>query len=490
MARAPEQTPDSTAAGPAQAPAPRWAPAWVWALVLLPLALFAYAAWSARWVRPGGDDWCFIPVVRDHGLPGMVDKFYLVDNGRVVNAVLVWAYARFDVAGQQWFAPITAVVILGLLWAAVAAALSALRTRAPRGVAFLVAAMVTALFLFASANTYHTFYWPAASVTHTLPPVFACAAAVPALRARSRPGKAFALLVLFVVCGLDALLSEETSVVTLVVLGAALLISGIVFPAAHRRFGRWCCVTGIAGVVTGTLILYTSPGATHRRETHASSEMLTPDSLMGSLRVFAHVVITSVTNWQYAGALAVGLLLGLLARGPWATRALGRADALIVATGVVVLLVAGYACTVIAYPVFGHGVLGRPRLWNDYLLPYVLFLVLLGALAARAWRSRASATRPVTAVAAAVCVLVCGSLALSLTSLETDMAARAHAWDRQDRAMRAQAAAGVRVLPYKRLVIRHMTEPFGHGPRVQTWPANCVADYYRVDRIYLAGSGP
>ncbi|MFE2992623.1 hypothetical protein [Streptomyces sp. NPDC059262] len=61
---------------------------------------------------------------------------------------------------------------------------------------------------------------------------------------------------------------------------------------------------------------------------HASS-MLTPDSLMGSLHVFAHIVVTCVTTWQYVGALAVGIVLGLLARGPLSARAPGKNEALL-----------------------------------------------------------------------------------------------------------------------------------------------------------------
>lgn len=128
-------------------------------LSLLPLAVFAFAAWNARLVRPGGDDWCFLPVVDDGGLAAMVGKFYLQDNGRIVNAVLVWAYARFGEPGQQWFAPVSGVLVLALLWAFAGAVLNAVRVRVPRGVPLLVASMVTALFLFGSPNTYKTFYW-------------------------------------------------------------------------------------------------------------------------------------------------------------------------------------------------------------------------------------------------------------------------------------------------------------------------------------------
>lgn len=94
-----EGTPD-----PAGHPADRpWTALWVTALALPPLALLAAASWFGRWVRPGADDWCFLPAVRDDGVTGLVGKFYLDDNGRVANALLVGAYAKFQVAGHQWY---------------------------------------------------------------------------------------------------------------------------------------------------------------------------------------------------------------------------------------------------------------------------------------------------------------------------------------------------------------------------------------------------
>ncbi|OEV21483.1 hypothetical protein AN221_06330, partial [Streptomyces nanshensis] len=148
---------------------------WVTALALPPLALLAAASWFGRWVRPSADDWCFLPAVRDDGITGLVGKFYFDDNGRVANAFLVGAYAKFQVAGHQWYPAVSGVLILAVLWAVAVLALRRGGITVPRGLPLLLAAMVTALFLFVTPNTYKTFYWPAASVSHTLPPVLACA---------------------------------------------------------------------------------------------------------------------------------------------------------------------------------------------------------------------------------------------------------------------------------------------------------------------------
>ncbi|MFA3842869.1 DUF6056 family protein [Streptomyces aureus] len=416
-------------------------------------------------------------------------KFYFKDNGRVVNAVLVWAYAQFGVTGQQWFGPVSGVLMLGVLWAFTATVLRAANMSVPRGLPLLIASMVTVLFLLGSPNTYKTFYWPAASVSHTLPPVLACAAAIPVLRATSRRGAAFALLAVFITGGVLGMLSEETSVVVLAVLCCALLLTSRLIQQGRRRHLRSCCAAGIVGVSLGTLILYTSPGSLHRRETKHANSMLDPHSLLASLRVFAYITFECLTTWQYLGAIAVGFLLGLLARHPLCRLSPGRNEALLAASSVCVLVVSGYLCTVITYPVFGNGVMGSTRLWNDYLLLYIFFLVFVGLLGARVWRGRARRNAPAVVIASVVCVLVCASLATSLGSLESDMAVRARSWDRQDHWMSARAAAGAQVLPYRRLPISKMTEPFAHDGRTK-WPAACVARYYGVKRITRAAELP
>ncbi|MFJ3275663.1 DUF6056 family protein [Streptomyces sp. NPDC086776] len=420
--------------------------------------------------------------MRDEGLSGMVGKFYLGDNGRVANAVLVWAYAKFGVAGHQWFALVSGGVMLGVLWAVTVSALRRAGLTAPRGLPLLVASMVTAVFLFATPNTYKTFYWPAASVSHTIAPVLACAAALPLLRARSRRGRRCALAAAFVAGLCIGTLSEETSVVVLVVLSAVLLV----IAGQRRGHARSWCVTGMAGTVTGTLVLYTSPGARIRRGRFGTDgvSFLAPDSLLGSLRGFGHILGTVLTTWAYLGAVAAGLLLGLLIRGAEGRRVVVSPVRLwrTACVAVLAFLLSGYLCTLVAYPVFGESVTTSTRIWNDYLLLYIAVLVGAGALLGLALGRRTRHTGAVQAAGAAVCVAVCLALAVPLWRLEADMRVRAVKWDQQDRWMRARVAAGDRVLPYTPVSVAGMVEPFRqHGRRV--WPALCVADYYHLERI-------
>ncbi|MFD7549609.1 DUF6056 family protein [Streptomyces sp. NPDC059816] len=469
----------------------RWKEHWATVCSLVPLGLLAAAMWFGRWVRPSGDDWCFLPVVRDGGLPGMVEKFYVRDNGRVANALLVWAYARFGVPGHQWFALVSGLVVVGVLWAVTAAAVRRAGVTVPRGVPLLVASMVTVLFLFASPNTYKTFYWPAASVSHTLAPVLASAAAIPLLRARSRGGKAVALGTALLTGVVIGTLSEETTVVVLVVLVGVLLLSRRIVPRPQRSYVRLWCLTGTAGTVIGTLVLVTSPGSRNRREGRDAglASMFAPESLTGAAKSFARILETLLTTWSYGGAIAAGVLLGVLAtRAGGGTAPLSRHLSLMGA-GVLAFLLAGYLCVLAVYPVFGPGTVTSTRVWNDFLFLYLVLLLGIGVLLGHRLRRRVRRPALVTVASTALCGLVCVMLALPLNQLEDTMRVRARNWDRQDHWLHTQAQRGAHELPYRPTSISKMTEPFGRGGR-RAWPSGCVARYYQLERITPAKRFP
>ncbi|MFF2895078.1 DUF6056 family protein [Streptomyces sp. NPDC057966] len=473
--------------GPGRPVTRRWGTARTAALTLFPLALLGAAFWIGRLVRPGADDWCFLPVVRDEGASGMVAKFYLHDNGRVANALLVVGYGAFGVPGQQWYALVSGVVVVGVLWALTLAALGRAGLTAPRGVPLLVAATAAVIFLLATPDTYKTFYWPASSVSHTVSPVLACAAVIPLLRARSGRGRALASAVALVAGVFIGTLSEETSVVACVVLCAVLLLGLRDVPGPGPVRTRVWCAAAFAGIVIGTAVLYFSPGAHARRERFGADagSMFGAEQLTAALRAFGEILATVLTTWQYAGALAVGVLLGLSVRGggQGPDRPLPRRPLLAVGVGVLAFLVSGYLCTVVTYPVFGTGVVTAARVWGDFLLVYVLLLTGIGVLLGRELRARRWRTRTATAVvAAAVSALTCVGLAVPLFRLGTEMQVRAERWDRQDRSLRDGAARGARVLPYTPVSVSRMLEPFGgHGRRV--WPAQCVAEYYHLEKV-------
>ncbi|MBM7440424.1 DUF6056 family protein [Streptomyces sp. HB132] len=470
---------------------PRLAATGMGLLPLLPLFLFGGASWFARWVRPSGDEWCFLPLVRDEGFVALVDQFYSTDNGRIANGVLVASYATYGVAGQQWYAAISSLVILALLWAWAMALLRCAQWQVPRGLPLFSAAMLLAVFCFSSVNTYKTFFWPASSVSHTFPPVLAAAATIPALLATSRRGRTAATASAFVLGTVMGTLSEETSVVALTLLALALLLGPRLFPAGRLTFVRTWCATAGAGILIGTTLLLTSPGSHNRRTRHHADSMFAPESLSASLRGYVHILYTLLTSWQYLGVVAVGVLIGVLVR-----RADGRVPQpdhrapLLLSFGAAALLLSGYVCTVIAYPAFGPSVATANRLWNDFLFLLLLLLAgvggLLGNVTARRYRLH---VKSVAAGAVLACVGLTVVLAFSLRALEPDMRERAEAWDTQDRLLRHQAAAGATVLPYTPLVVSKMSEPFGSRGK-RPWPASCVATYYRVEKVTDGGNVP
>lgn len=487
--------PDDSSGQPGRGRGGRWrlpSPVAAGALLLaaLPLALLAAAAWLGRHVRPSADEWCFLPVVRDQGIGGMIGKFYVTDNGRVGNGLLVGLYAQFPVAGHQWYAAVSTLVVVAVLWALVVLVLRRARQSAPRGLALLVAAMVTAVFLLATPNTYKTLYWPAGSVSHTVAPVLACAAALPALAAGGRRSRVAALAVVAAAGVFTGTLSEETSVVALVVLGGLLLLGRRLVTDRAWPFLRTWALTGAAGVAVGTAVLMTSPGSLRRRERFGAgtTSILAPDSLLASARGFARIAETVLTTWEYGGVLAAGFLLGLLVRpartgdGPAVLRPCRPLP--LACAGVLAVLVSGYLCTVVTYPVFGPRVATAARTWNDYLLLYVLVLAGLGALLGRSLRRRGARPWPVAAAAAAAVLYAEAAvgLAVPLHHLGQDMLVRAGQWDRQDASLRAAAARGAEVAPYTPTPVAGMLEPFRAGGRI-AWPARCVAEYYRLERI-------
>ncbi|MET7617953.1 DUF6056 family protein [Streptomyces sp. NPDC005408] len=470
-----------------------WRNAWPLALSLLPLGLLVMASWIGRYVRPSADEWCFLPSVRDHGISGLIGKFYFTDNGRVGNGVLVGLYAQFPVAGHQWFGLISGVLMLALLWALSVQLLCRAHLEVPRGLPLLVASMITAVFLFATPNTYKTFYWPAASVSHTVAPVLACAVAVPLLRARGRRSRTAALVIVFTAGVFMGTLSEEASVVALVVLSCVVLFAHRVFAVRVRAFARRWSLLGMAGVAIGTVVLVTSPGSRHRREHYGAdrASMLAPESLLNSLRGYGHILETILSTWQYAGAVAVGVLLGLLARARAGRPAvlLPCRPLLLATLGVAAFLVSGYLCTVITYPVFGADVVTTERTWNDYLLLYVMLLVGVGAFIGRSLRLRTRHRGATVTAAAMVCAATVLGLVGPLNGLGDAMQVRAERWDRQDRYLREQAVDGAKVAPYTPNSVARMLEPFSNQGR-RKWPAQCVADYYHLDKVTYSTQGP
>ncbi|GGO97396.1 hypothetical protein GCM10012280_59120 [Wenjunlia tyrosinilytica] len=455
----------------------------------LALGMLTVASWAGLDVRPSGDDWCFLPKVRDHGIGRLVHDFYFAENGRIANAVAVGLYSRAGLLGHRLFPVVTAVGTVAVLFALVSALWRALGLSAPAAVRLAAAATASALFLLAQPNPYQTLLWPASSVSHTVPPVLALAAVAFAVGARRPRYRWCAAAVAFLTGVCLGTLSEETSVVALVSLGAFLPAHRRMLAEGARRYAAVCAGLGVAGLATGLAVLATSPGARARRaRLGVHSSAFSPGEQAAAVRDWLRIMVTLASTWQYLAAVAVGLLLGVVTQA--APRVRVR-PLLALPAGVFAL--AALAATLVVRPAFGKWTSLSSRTWNDYLLLLVVVLVGYGALlgmAARRWQRPPTGVTTVraavfSAVVAAWCV---AGLAPPTFRMAADTAARAARWDRQDARLEAAAARGVRAPTYVPQPIGGLREPFSL-PRNRDWAATCVARYYRVPSVSPSDAG-
>jgi hypothetical protein len=382
--------------------------------------LLAVAGWAGRHVRPSADDWCFLPKVRDHGVGRLVHDFYFHDNGRIANALAVGLYSRPGVAGHQVFPAVAAVAAVAVLWALAAWGCRALGVRVPGGVRPAVAGTVAALVLLAAHNPYQTFYWPAASVSHTMPPVLALGAVACALGARTTGRRVAAGGVALLTGLVLGTLSEETTVVALVALGAFLLVHRRVTGPASRRFAAVCAGCGALGLLAGLAVLATSPGSRSRRKRLGVDGSLSLREGAAAVHDWLRIMLHVATDWPYVAAVGVGALLGVVAvpvgrrpvavgrggvagvagvaglagRGPGAVARdeplvgaapPGRRPVPVVrwfltALPALTFAAASLAATLVVRPAFGSWTSRSTRTWNDWLPLLVVLLVWYGAL--------------------------------------------------------------------------------------------------------------
>lgn len=114
-----------------------WAALLPFLAAALPLGLLASAAWLGRHVRPSADEWCFLPVVREDGISGLIGKFWFTDNGRLGNGLLVGLYAQFPIAGHQWYGAVSGLVTVVVIRTLVARVLrrTGQQVRSPASIA-------------------------------------------------------------------------------------------------------------------------------------------------------------------------------------------------------------------------------------------------------------------------------------------------------------------------------------------------------------------
>lgn len=474
-------------------------------LVAVSGALVAVGCFLGLYVRPTSDDWCAAWKARDLGVFGITSDFYMTQNGRVANAFLSGIVYGDGLIGTKILPTVIAVTFtlgLVLLGSQFVRFLGA----KPRLLLLTAAALVLqALVYFAGTRDYQALLWAPATISHTVPSIIGVWALLLGIHTVRRPGgplRTAGFVATFLIAVALGTLSEPFTLVTgLLGAGAGLLAVPRFGLARTWRPFTWCAAWCI-GLLSGLILLYTSPGARWRRAQDPSKEsLLSAKGLRATLHDWLQMWDSVTGQWAYLAAAAVGLLIGLaialrtpapskpeeLRTVPRPTRtALWLLPVAVVALGsfaVAAGLRSGYGPTGWTYA----------RTWTNYLVPMLLALCAYGALFGRragrllAGRQTTTGHLPVT-----VAVIAAGTLALAsmaalvpdLQQLTTTTVSRSVAWDAQNARIQKEARQGATDVGYKPLYIGSLAEPFYTKNYPQDWASACVSKWYGVDRIH------
>ncbi|MFB6838890.1 hypothetical protein [Streptomyces sp. NPDC056361] len=475
-------------------------------------ALLAVGAFLGLYVRPTSDDWCALWKTRDMGVLGITADFYGTQNGRVTNAFLTGLIYTGDMRGPKLLPAVLVVALGGGLFFLGRAALRALGLpRPPAAPLVAAAALLSALLFFAGTRTYQVLLWAPATISHTLPSViglWAVLAAVRAAHGAPRWARGAAVGSALVTGAALGMLSEPfTLVAGLLAATTGVLCLPRLGWTQDRYVSTWCAAACL-GLATGLALLYTSPGARWRREQHPQ-EPLSMAQIGETFHDWWRVWQTIGGQGAYAGAVAVGVLLGLalVAVRPERDRTGGRdrpaglppRRLLRVVVLLPVPLVALASLAVVHGLRSGYGDTGWTygRTWTSFLFPLLLALCAYGT-----WGGHLLGRRLLTPVprpaARAAALVATGAVALGgaaalvqpVYDLTTATVVRSVAWDRQNARIRAEAAAGARDVAYRPLLIGGLSEPLFASSYERDWAARCTATYYGVDRIHRPPDTP
>ncbi|MEU6312640.1 DUF6056 family protein [Streptomyces sp. NPDC047014] len=476
------------------------------ALVAAAGGLLAVGCFLGLYLRPTSDDWCAGFKARDLGVLGITADFYTTQNGRVTNAFLSGIVYGDGLTGVKL---LPAALVLTLTAGLVLLGRECVRLLGGRPLLLLLTAaalVLQALLYFGGTRTYQVLLWAPATISHTVPAVigvWALLAGVWTVRQPRAPartaGFAAALLTGFAL----GTLSEPFALVSgLLAAGAGLLALPRIGLARDRRPFTWCLLY-CAGLLTGLIVLYTSPGARWRRaQQPETASPLSAAELEATFQDWLRMWDTVTGQWAYLGAAAVGVLLGLAlgraryghaVRKPARGRTVPRpALAALLLLPVPVLLLGSFAVMVGLRSGYGPTGWTYARTWTSHLVLMELALCGYGMLLG-VWLGRYAAARPhpgralLTGAAVATGCLTLASVAVlvpAVRDLTTATVTRAAAWDAQNARIRAETARGATDVGYRPLPIGSLAEPFYTRDYDRDWVAACVSRWYGVDRIH------
>ena len=484
---------------------------WLWALLMLPpvivaVHLLALGAFASPAVRLAADDWCAAARVREYGSLGFIDLYYFKVNGRLayhVGQVLVFA----DGLRGARVLPFVLIVTLTVgIFTVLYLALRHLQWRWAAAAAGLLAVVVSALTFFAGNVVYQILFWPAATVTHTLPVILGIWNVIILMVAARSPRRwvrvtavVLALLMGFAIGSLG----EAFFVVSGVYAGTALLLALLAWRDRRARFPITWLAVWLLGMLAGFAVLYFSPG--QRLRTRIAYKHEQPSLL--SVRGLSEAVHGWLNSWEmilsqpaYYAAIVAGLLVGLLASSPALRRTslpfaggswtLPR-KLLVVVLPAVLVVIASFGVIAGLRHGYGPGGWEYQRAWTSFLIPAIVTAALYGAAAGywlgrrvNAWQRNVAvpAMAALLGVSALFSTVSLGSIVPRNTALVHEMTDRAKAWDKNTAAVERQIREGKRIVRFTPTPISKSTEPFRYTTSPD-WAGNCAAAYYGVDQL-------
>ncbi|MCJ0870627.1 DUF6056 family protein [Streptomyces sp. AP-93] len=484
-------------------------------LVAVSGAMVAVGCFLGLYVRPTSDDWCAAWKSRDMGVFGITSDFYMTQNGRVANAFLSGVIYGDGLIGTKILPTVIAVTFtLGLVL--LGSQFMRFLGARPRLLLLIAAALVLqALLYFAGTRSYQALLWAPATISHTIPSVIGVWALLLGIWTVRRPGgraRTAGFVATFLIAAALGTLSEPFTLVTgLLGAGAGLLAVPRFGLARTWRPFTWC-LTWCFGLLSGLVLLYTSPGARWRRAQNPSKEtLLSPEGLRATTHDWLLMWDSVTGQWAYLGAAAVGILIGLAVGLRSSSSASAPASASASASGqpeglrvvprmtrialwllpVAVVVLGSFAVAAGLRSGYGPTGWSYARTWTNYLVPMVLALCLYGALLGR-WAGRLLAGRTTTTRYVPVAVVAAGALVLasmaalvpSVQKLTTTTVTRSVAWDAQNARIQKEARRGATDVGYRPLHIGHLAEPFYTKNYQRDWVSACVSKWYGIDRIH------
>jgi len=507
----PKGTSDPTTVLSDQSPPRRRRRALLWAALMVPptavaVGLLDLGAFSGLFVRPAADDWCTVGKIHAYGYLGMVHNFYAVSNGRLANGAAGALVFADGLRGARLLPLALVAALFAGLFALLYIPMRRLKWQWPAAPAAFIAAVVSALILFAGNRVYQVAYWPAGSVTHTLPAILGIWCAVLAVVAsRSRAWVRVVALAVTSFTGFAiGTLSEPFFLVSGVYAVAALGVAAACWRDRRGRFFVAWLSSWIVGLLAGFTVLYTSPGLSRRTGVSVSSggesSLLSPSGLADVGRAWSSTWRVIGAEPAYYAAIAAGLIVGLLGSSSRLRRPsiplvsgsrTGARRTILLLLPAVLVVVASFG--VIAGLTHGYGPRGwrYERAWTNFLVP-ALFTAAVYAVAVGYWmgdrmRSRRGLWIPammtLLVVSAGFSTVALASIVPRNWDLTQEMTIRAHNWDVNNAAVERQIRQGRRVVQFTPYPIANSTEPFTLTAPGSKWADGCAALYYGVDEL-------